>query len=65
MPLFTFYPCRKDGFSTAFESLELLNDAGAIVRARKVLHEHPSADSVVIWQGERRVGAIDRPARGA
>jgi hypothetical protein len=60
MPLFTFYPCRPDGSSTAFESLELRNDAGALDRARRVLEEHVSATEVVIWQDERRVGAIVR-----
>ena len=60
MPLFTFYPFRPDGSSTAFESLELRNDAGALIRAQRVLAEHQSAVQVVVWQGERRVGAIDR-----
>ena len=60
MPMFTFYPCRPDGSSTAFESIEVLNDAGALVRARRVLAEHSSAVQVVIWQGERRVGVVDR-----
>ena len=60
MPLFTFYPCRPDGSSTAFESLELGSDDGALVRALRVLAEHESAVQVEIWQGERRVGAVDR-----
>jgi hypothetical protein len=61
MPLFTFYPCRPDGSSTAFESLELHDDDDAVVRARRVLEEHTSASEVIIWQGERRVGVVDRP----
>jgi hypothetical protein len=60
VPLFTFYPCRSDGSSTAFESLELRNDAGALARARRVLDEHPSAVEVVVWNEERRVGAVER-----
>lgn len=60
MPLFTFYPCLPDGASTAFETLELSSDAAALIRARKVLEDHASAVEVVIWCGERRVGAVER-----
>ena len=62
MPLFTFYPCRRDGSSTVFETLEQPSDAAALRRAEQVLREHPSAVEVVIWQGERRVGAVARLA---
>ncbi|MBX3484376.1 hypothetical protein [Phenylobacterium sp.] len=65
MPLFTFYPCRGDGSSTAFETFECPDDADAILRARRVLAEHPSSVEVVIWQGERRVGAVDRETQPA
>lgn len=58
MPLFTFYPCRSDGSSTAFETFELRDDAMALVQARRVLAEHSSAVEVIIWQGERQVGAV-------
>lgn len=60
MPLFTFYPCRADGSSTAFETFEEDGDTPALARAERVLSEHPSAVEVVIWQGERRVGAVSR-----
>jgi hypothetical protein len=60
MPLFTFYPCRKDGSSTAFETFEQYSDDDALERAGQVLREHASAVEVVIWQGERRVGAVQR-----
>jgi hypothetical protein len=60
MSLFTFYPCRADGSSTAFESFELPNAAAAMVRARRVLEEHASAVQVVIWSSERRVGVVER-----
>lgn len=60
MPLFTFYPCRKDGSSTAFETFEQGSDDDALERAGQVLREHASAVEVVIWQGERRVGAVQR-----
>lgn len=62
MPLFTFYPCRRDGSSTAFETFEHATDGEALQRARRVLAEHASAVEVVVWQGERRVGAVDRTA---
>jgi hypothetical protein len=60
VPLFTFYPCRPDGSSPAFETIECLDDAEALVRARRVLADHLSAVEVVIWQGERQVGALSR-----
>jgi len=60
MPLFTFYPCRPDGSSPAFETIECSDDADALVRARRVLDDHRSAVEVIIWQGERRVGALSR-----
>ena len=60
MPLFTFYPCRRDGSATAFETFEQRSDAEARVRAAQILREHPSAVEVVIWQGERRVGSVIR-----
>ena len=65
MPLFTFYPCRRDGSSTAFETFEQPNDHAALRRAEQVLREHPSAVEVVIWHGERRVGAVARLASQA
>lgn len=65
MPLFTFYPCRADGSSTAFESIECLDEAGALIRARRVLVEHPSSVEVVVWHNERRVGVVTRQAAPA
>ncbi|TAJ72146.1 MAG: hypothetical protein EPO51_08495 [Phenylobacterium sp.] len=62
MPLFTFYPCRPDGSSAAFETIECRDEAHALVRARQVLDDHMSAVEVVIWQGERQVGAVGRVA---
>lgn len=62
MALFTFYPCLRDGSSTAFETFEHMDDLDALERARQVLAEHASAVEVVIWQGERRVGAVGRVA---
>jgi len=65
MPLFTFYPCRSDGSSSAFETIECSDDAEARVRARRVLDDHRSAVEVIIWQGERQVGALDRVSSSA
>lgn len=64
MPLFTFYPMRRDGASTVFETHDLEGDDQALGRARRVLNDHPSATEVAIWQGERKVGMLARePAR--
>lgn len=60
MLLFTFYPCRQDGASLAFETFELPDEAAALVRAERVLADHPSAVQVVVWAGERQVGAVAR-----
>lgn len=62
MPLFTFYPCRSDGSSIAFEVFECPDDGRALTVAQCVLNEHQSSIEVVIWQGERRVGAVSRVA---
>jgi hypothetical protein len=60
MPLFTFYPCRPDGSSSALEAEVCRDDAAALFRARRVLDDHASAVEVEVWQGERRVGALAR-----
>ena len=60
MPLFTFYPCRADGSSIAFEIFECHDDDTALQTAQQVLREHRSSVEVVVWQGERRVGAISQ-----
>jgi hypothetical protein len=65
MPLFTFYPCRSDGSSTSIETFVEAHDTAALARAEHVLREHPSAVQVVVWQGERRIGAVARVAHHA
>ena len=60
MPLFTFYPCRPDGSATAFETFEEPSVTAALARADRVLREHTSAVQVIVWQGDRRVGAVAR-----
>ncbi len=62
MPLFSFYPRRADGSSIAFEVVECADDAGALATARRVLDDHRSSVEVVIWQGERQLGAVARVA---
>jgi hypothetical protein len=65
VPLFTFFPCRPDGSATAFETFEEPHDIAALARAERVLREHSSAVEVVVWQGERRIGAVARVAHPA
>jgi hypothetical protein len=65
MPLFTFYPCLADGSSTAFETIECADEALALLRARRVLAEHPSSVEVVVWHNERRVGVVTRQSMPA
>lgn len=65
MPLFTFYPRRSDGSATVFETFECMDDTAALRRAQGVLSDHQSSVEVVVWQGERRVGLIQRAASPA
>ena len=60
MHLYTFYPMRADGASTVFETHELVDDAAALARARRVLRDHASAAEIAIWQGERKVDVLSR-----
>jgi len=60
LALYTFYPCRPDGASIAFDAAELADDEAARAFARRVLQHHQSAVEVVVWSGERRVGAVAR-----
>lgn len=55
MPVYTFYPCRADGSSLTFQSLELSDDCEARSCALAVLQEHRTSDYVVAWSGERKV----------
>lgn len=55
MPLYTFYPCQRDGNSTTFETHELVDDGEALVRARIVAADHRSCAYVAVWCGERKV----------
>jgi hypothetical protein len=54
MPLYTFYPCRLDDTSLGFETYELIDDGEAMLRTLRVLAEHPSAEFVVVWCGDRK-----------
>lgn len=58
MSLYTFYPYRADGSSTGFETFDLHDEDQALDRAREVLADHRSCVEVVVWEGERRVGAV-------
>lgn len=58
MPIYTFYPCLRDGSSTTFEVYELEGDNAARERAVLLLKQHPTSVYVTIWQG-------DRPVQGA
>jgi hypothetical protein len=57
---YTFYPCRADGSSMAFDAAEFSHDDEARAFAKRVLERHDSAIEVEIWAGERRLGRIAR-----
>lgn len=61
MPLYTFYPCRLDDTSLGFETL--VDDEEAMMRTLRVLDEHPSAEFVVAWCGDRKAFIRYRVAR--
>lgn len=61
MPIYTFYPCKADGVSESFVSLDLVDDAEAEGRALQILDRHASATHVVVWNGERKVLSRHRP----
>ncbi|HEV2530333.1 hypothetical protein [Phenylobacterium sp.] len=60
MPLYTFYPCRPDGSSVTFETVELEDDGQAFIHCLDILDQHLSASHVVAWCAERRVTARHR-----
>jgi hypothetical protein len=60
MNLYTFYPTRPDGLAPTMSMIELENDAAAFMEAVQLLEEHASAESIVVWQGPRRVLACLR-----
>jgi hypothetical protein len=62
MPIYTFYPCRADGFSTTFEAYELDGDAEALDRAELLLRQHASCDFVTVWHGDRKVPGVPTAA---
>lgn len=55
MPLYTFYPCKEDGSSTAIEAYFLEADDNTALFALKVMAEHPSCAFVSVWQDARPV----------
>lgn len=54
MPLYTLYPCKADGSSETFHTMDLSNDTEAYARALEILDQHPSCTQVVAWCGERK-----------
>lgn len=60
MPGYTFYPCRSDGTSETFVTIDLTDDDEARLRALRVLEDHPSASQVAVWCEERKVATRSR-----
>jgi hypothetical protein len=58
---YTFYPCRADGSSMAFDAAHLADDDQALTYAARVLTRHASAVEVEVWAGERRLGVVRPP----
>jgi hypothetical protein len=60
MPLYIFYPTLQSGLCDTFQSVELPGDEYVPQRAMQALKEHPSAASVVVYSGPRKVFARAR-----
>jgi hypothetical protein len=55
MPLYVFYPTLKSGLCHTFQSIELDGDDHVDERALRMLDQHVSADSVVVYSEHRKV----------
>ena len=55
MPLYIFYPTLRNGLCDTFQGIELDSDDHVDERALRVLDEHVSADSVVVYSEHRKV----------
>lgn len=68
MTVFTIYLCRHDGTAATFEIHEAHSDEQALALAELILARHPTAAYSNVWDGERKVGRVDRyqpPPEGA
>ena len=63
MTLYCFYPCAPNGLASTFETAEFETDAEAAVHAQRVLDDHLSAASVVVWCGNRTAESNCRRVR--
>lgn len=55
MPLYTFYPTLANGLCDTFQSVQLDGDDSVAEWALRVLGDHPSAKTVVVYCGPRKV----------
>lgn len=55
MPIYTFYPCRRDGSSATFEAFELDGDDDARKHAAVLKQQHPTCAFVTVWRGDSQV----------
>ena len=60
MPMFTIYLCREDGVAAAFEMHIAHSDGQALAMAELILEQHPTAAYANVWEGERKIGRVDR-----
>lgn len=57
---YLFYPYRADGVALSFEAMQLPSDDDALARAARVLEEHATAASIVVWRGDRLLHRVSR-----
>jgi hypothetical protein len=60
MPLYTFHPCRPDGTSDTFVTVELRGDRDVPAVAVDLLARHRNCHAIEVWQDERQVAEIRR-----
>lgn len=63
MPLYTFYPTHSNGLAPSFVTTELETDVAAALHTGRVLEEHVSAASVVVYRDNQIVHVGQRLGR--
>ena len=62
MPIYTFHLRKSDGAPASFAAHELGGDRAATAQAAALLAEHLSASHVEVYDHDRRVLMLTRPA---
>jgi hypothetical protein len=64
MATYTFHPCKPDGSSATFATLDLASEAQVSSVALEMLGAHQSCAYVAVWDGDRPVMVRHRAPPG-